>query len=349
MSDNEAFSDALEVIDAASTQVMASDRGMVQMRSTFMTAVKCEQPRQLARVQKQMKEEARLAGETFFYGWGAGKDRIEGKSQALAHAALRAWGNCAVEFGPIQELADSWIFTAYFIDLESGTTIARPFRMSKSWKVYGKFDEARKDDIRFQIGASKAARNVILKGIPQWLTDQAIEAAKDGVRARIASFIERKGLAAAQDAAMSRLLKSGVSRDAVMARFGIAEPSALDLDKLVMIQGDLKAIDDGEARPGDLYPASAGPVKSDFEESPGAAAVEQAEPEKGKAKPAASPETASEPKPLVASERRRYEADLLKEGMLESFAEEHGTPAEWTSATVPLIVAALDRAKGVKP
>lgn len=258
MSDN--FSEDLEVVDVESKMIRAQPQTMVQMRSTFMTAVKPEVPRQLTEVQRRLSDEARLAGDTFFYGWGSGKDRIEGKTQALAHAAMRCWGNCALEHGPIQELPDSWVFTAYFIDIESGTTLARPFRMSKDWKVYGRHDDARKDDIRFQIGASKAARNVILKALPQWLTDRAMKDAKAGVREKIEKYITSKGLVAAQDAALGRLMTCGVMEDVVLARFEIAEKKALDLDKLVIINGDLKAIDDGEARPEDLYPT--GPSKS---------------------------------------------------------------------------------------
>src|ERR1700685_1448077 len=94
--------------------LVAAGETMRRVQTTYATAIQVQKPRVLARVQKSILEEANLAGETFFYGWGAGKDKIEGPSQELAHALARCWGNCALEFAPVQETAEAWIFTAYF-------------------------------------------------------------------------------------------------------------------------------------------------------------------------------------------------------------------------------------------
>src|ERR1700733_12715611 len=141
---------------------LAQGRSIQRVQTGYCTAVAVQKPRSLVVVKKRLDEEAALAGEDFFYGWGAGKDRVEGPSVGLAMAAVRCWGNCAIEALPVQDLGDSWVFTSAFIDLETGFTLTRQFRQSKKWTVHGKMDGERKDDVRFQIGQSKSARNVAL-------------------------------------------------------------------------------------------------------------------------------------------------------------------------------------------
>jgi hypothetical protein len=244
-----------EIMDAAGA--MASGGTMLQTRGTYNTAVSVLKPRSLADVQRRLLEEAALMGDQGFYGWGAGKDAIEGPGEALAYAAARCWGNNAIEYAPVVETADAYYYTAYFIDLETGFTCGRPFRQSKKWTVYGKLDEERKADVRFQIGATKAARNVILKVLPSWLIDKAMEECKAGVRKDLERLIEQHGLAKAQDLALKSLAKHGVKEEEVLAKFSVAARSALDVDRLVIIKGDLAALQRGDARAVELYPPPA--------------------------------------------------------------------------------------------
>jgi hypothetical protein len=226
-----------------------------QMRTSYATAVSVQKPRQLADVQRRFLDEARLAGEDFYYGWGSGKDAIEGASVKLAMSLARCWGNCAIEAMPVQDMFDSWVFTAAFVDLETGFTLTRQFRQSKQWMVYGKFDPQRKDDIRFQIGQSKAARNVILNALPQWMIDRAMTEAKAGVRAKIEEYVKQHGHAAAVDLVLRALLKAGVKEELILKKCMVAKREAIDLDHLVLLRGDLSAIEAGQERAETLFPA----------------------------------------------------------------------------------------------
>lgn len=228
--------------------------GMLQTKGSYNTAVAVIKPRSLTEVQRRLMEEAALMGDAGFYGWGAGKDAIEGPSEALAFAAARCWGNTAIEYAPVVEGPDAYFFTAYFVDLETGFTLGRPFRQSKKWTVYGKLDDERKADVRFQIGATKAGRNVILKALPSWLIDKAMEQCKAGVRDGLEKLIAQKGIAAAQDAALKALAKHGVKEEDVLRKFSVAARSALDLDRLVIIKGDLAALQRGDVRASEIYP-----------------------------------------------------------------------------------------------
>jgi hypothetical protein len=242
------------LMTSGATDLVARGDTMQQTRGSYSTAVAVQRPRDLPDVQRRFLQEARLAGETFFYGWGAGRDRVEGSSIKLAMSLARSWGNCAIEALPVQETADAWIFTAAFVDLETGFTLSRQFRQAKKWTVHGKFDAERKDDIRFQIGQSKAARNVVLNALPEWLADKAIEEAKSGVRESIEKGINTSGIAKVVERCLAALAKCGVPEAPVLAKCGVAKREALDVDMLVMLKGDLSAIESGQEWPSALFP-----------------------------------------------------------------------------------------------
>lgn len=237
----------------------AASRGdLVQrVQTSYATAMTVQRPRQLAKVQAALNLEADFAGESFFYGWGAGKDRIEGPSVDCAMAALRAWGNCAIESLPVQDTNDAWIFSVAFVDLETGVTIPRQFRQSKRWQVFGKLDAERKDDIRFQIGQSKAIRNVVLNAMPKWLVGAAVEKAKDGARSKLEKFIAEKGIATAIDLVLKGLAKHGVKEDRALAKAGVAARQGIQVDQLLMLRSDLNALNDGRDFADELFPAVA--------------------------------------------------------------------------------------------
>ncbi len=236
--------------------IVASGGTMQQVRGSYCTAVSVQRPRVLHEIQKRLKQEAMLCGEDFYYGWGAGDNRIEGPSVKLAMAAARCWGNCAVQMLPVQESPQAWTFTAVFIDLETGFTLERQFRQAKDTVVYGKHDDVRKNEMRFSIGQSKACRNVVLNSLPAVLIDQAMKEAKDGVRDRLERYIKENGLPAARDLLIRALAKSGVTEERICTKFNVAKKDGMSLDDLVILKGDLSAIEKGQERPEELFPTT---------------------------------------------------------------------------------------------
>lgn len=230
-----------------------------KMETSYATAVSVQVPRSLVEVNRRLKEEALIGGESFYYGWGAGKNHIEGPSIQLATSAARAWGNCAVEMEDVQDMPDSWVFTAIFVDIETGFTLKRQFRQSKTSIVHGKHDQYRKEDIRFQIGQSKAARNVIINALPNSIIKEAMETAKSGVRDRLEKWIKNKskdgkdGMVIAQDGAIDKLKKCGIEESLILEKFGRTARGGLTIDDLIVIKGDMIAIDDGSERAEELY------------------------------------------------------------------------------------------------
>ncbi len=231
--------------ELANFPMLANGQAMQRVKTEYTTAIAVQQPRVLTRVEKMAMEESALLGSDAFYGWGAGKDSVEGPSVGLAMSLCRCWGNCAVDMGEVQDLPDAWIFTAKFVDLETGYTLTRQFRQSKKWVVHGKFDEARKDDIRFQIGQSKAVRNVVLNAVPKWLTRRALDKAKGGVREAIEQAIEKHGVEKVISSAMDRLAKLGVDEPRILAAMGRKAVAALTVEDLVILRGNIAALESG--------------------------------------------------------------------------------------------------------
>ena len=238
-----------------------------RMQTKYTTAVSVQKPRNLDDVVAAVMREAEYAGEAFFYSWGEGKNHVEGPSVGLALTVAREWTNCAVETD-IEETKDSYVFNAHFVDVEKGFTISRPFRQSKRWQVYGKMDDMRKDDTRFQIGASKAIRNVVKSAVPSWLLNQAIAKAKETVY----KGITKDGIAASSEKAIAAIATQGVDEERIIAKIGKPKVNWNTQD-IVTLRTAYAAIRDGEAYAKEIFPEIA-------KDSP----MEQAAP--AKAKPA---------------------------------------------------------------
>ena len=239
-------------------EAISSGKTVQQIQTQYATAVSVQKPRDLGQVEQRCMQEAVLAGAVCFYGWGAGKDRIEGPSIDCAMIAVRNWGNAVVEMRPVHETPTAYIMEAAFIDLETGFTYTRQFRQSKKWTVYGKMDTYRKDDVRFQIGQSKAQRNVVLKAVPKWLIDKMIEKAKEGVREKLETFIGKQGIEAARKLALDALAKFGVPLERIEQKYD-KKYGAWDVELLVTLKGDIRALSDGVESADALFPEEVEP------------------------------------------------------------------------------------------
>ena len=242
-------------VDTPSSRYMAPIQPVQKVGMEYVTAVAVQKPRDFKEIEKRLNQECQFLGPDAYYGWGVGEDRVEGPSVELAMAVLRCFGNCAVRNEFVQETHDAYVFEATFVDLENGVQISRPFRQSKSWKVYGKMDEVRKADVRFQIGASKCARNVIIASLPSWMINNGMEQAKESVRARIDKFIKEKSIAEAQRWMLKELAKLGAKEDVVLYKMGRDKVSAITPEDLVILYGDVKALQSGAESAAALFPS----------------------------------------------------------------------------------------------
>jgi hypothetical protein len=146
-----------------------------------------------AAVLSKLKVLAAAAGEDWYYRFPVKNrqkgttDFIEGPSIKLANDLSRIYGNCEVDCRA-QDLGDHWLFHARFIDIETGYSLTRPFQQRKNASRMGG-DEDRRLDIAFQIGASKAIRNVIVNAL-QTFADFAFDEAKQALVDKIGKRLE---------------------------------------------------------------------------------------------------------------------------------------------------------------
>lgn len=147
-----------------------------------------------AAVFRKLKALAAAAGDDWYYRWPV-RDRkkgttswVEGPSIKLANDLWRIYGNIEVDMR-VQDAGDNLLFYARLIDLETGSAMTRMFQQRKSAGTMGD-DPDRRRDIAFQIGSSKAMRNVIVNAL-QTYADFALREAKESLVDRIGNDMER--------------------------------------------------------------------------------------------------------------------------------------------------------------
>ncbi len=164
----------------------------LQVKTAYTTAVRVQEPRDIKKMRDNVLLEAQLAGKGFYFRWVVqskdGPKIVQGPSIDMAMCLFRHYGNCAYDIA-VDEGPTHYYFTATVIDLESGITCPRMFRQRKKHNIGGKMNRDRAADMIFQIGQSKAIRNAIVKSMPGWLIDRAMEVAR---AAEIASINPEK-------------------------------------------------------------------------------------------------------------------------------------------------------------
>lgn len=240
------------VDDHTALRALNRTSGIQRIQAIGGQVLSTVRPRDENTVMSRAEHEARMLGDAAYYAWGKGKDAVQGVSVKLAMVLARCWGNCEVDAQLVGETPDAWIYEATFFDKETGFTYRRPFRQSKEWTVYGKFDNERKDDMRFQIGASKAVRNVILNALPEWYVSRAIDAAMGGVREKIEQAISQYGIDAIRQKAIEALARYA-QPEKILAYIGRKHVSQLDINDLVHLRTMLTAFESGAEDPATFF------------------------------------------------------------------------------------------------
>jgi hypothetical protein len=259
-------------------------------------------PRDDAAVLRKISALGNAAGEDWYYRIPfkdnkTGKTTwVEGPSIKLANDVARIYGSCDVDTWVSNEGIDYWEISARFIDLESGFALTRLFRQRKGAARVGGGDAARNQEISFQIGTSKAIRNVVVNAL-QTYADYAYEQARSALVTKIGKDVDKwRERAVERVSAMVALPRV----EAVIGR-PARDWLAPDIAKVVAMG---KAINDGMATVDETFP----PLKQ--EAVTGAPALEQFAGDKTKTeeKPVAEkpgktvdPETPADPDPSSAA------------------------------------------------
>lgn len=266
--------------------------------------------RRVPEFMNRMKVLASMAGEDYRYQFpvkqkNGQKKIVEGGTIKMANDLVREYGNCMVDVRVVEQ-GDSHVFYARFIDYETGFCMTRPFRQRKSQKTMGD-DPERAQDIIFQIGASKAIRNVVLNALGTF-ADFTYEEAKNSLIAKVG-----QNLMAWRTKIVEGCKERGydLTRIERIVTKPVTEWLAVDIARVV---AELKSVSDGMATFDELYPVagtSAADLNSQFlNKANGANPTTQ--PPEGQQFTESSP-TATKPKPeKTASEKLEEQLNAPK-------------------------------------
>lgn len=182
--------DTVSTAYASGSEMMQQGMALQKVQTAYATAVTVQKSRNLSTVASNVLEEAKMAGSSFYYSWKVKNKKtgqsstIEGASIDLAMSIARNYGNCVIDIDA-SETASHYMIKGSFIDLETGFTCPRLFRQRKGQSLGDGMEAERQQDIVFQIGQSKAIRNAVIRSMPSWLINKAIETAKAAERSGI--------------------------------------------------------------------------------------------------------------------------------------------------------------------
>ncbi|MDW7774580.1 MAG: hypothetical protein SCH71_16990 [Desulfobulbaceae bacterium] len=301
--------------------LMAQGKAISRVQTQYHTAVAVQRPRNLDLIIKALDKEAQYGGESFFYSWPVMDKRtgkktiVEGCSIGASMAIAREFGNCAIPID-VQETSDSFIFTSSFVDIEKGFTISRVYRHKKK-PVVGRYDSDRWEDMEFQKGQSKAIRNVVLAGVPKWLSERMLRKAREAVIAGIG----KEGLDVARDKVVKFLAGKGVSLDRIEAVVDkvLSEWTA---DDVASLRGICSQVHDGQASADSFFPEIKQEEKKEEKPDPKRTEKKQAaQPPKGR-QITTTEEKKNEPAKKMDTAQRDAPEATDKDKAIRSFFEE---------------------------
>lgn len=229
------------------------ETGLMRTQTNYSQAVQVIKPRNLEQVIQKCLTEAAIAGDDFYYSWKQGGKVVEGITVGAALAIARNFGNCAIDTD-VNETPESYIFYAAFVDLETGFNLRRAFRQNKSapkkkdgTKIY---DDERGEDILFQIGQSKAIRNVVKNAMPNYIQTKILAKAKEMVMENI----KKLGKVKAQELVLKKLSNLQIDQKRVESIYGPVK--SWDEVKLVQISGNITSIENGYDTVDNIFPLS---------------------------------------------------------------------------------------------
>ena len=289
-----------------------------------ITAQRVAVPRNHNRIKQTLAALCAMSGEQYVYSWNV-KDRrnrreqtIEGPTIKLANDLAREYGNCVVDVRALDEAGGHTMFYARFTDLETGFAMVRAFRQRRGQDM-GMRNQGRADDIVFQIGQSKAIRNVVVNALSTYV-DYMMEESKNNLLGKIEN--NRDKAEAFVDKVATQYVIAMERVEAVVGRVR----KKWTVRDLARVYSEMRGIAEGMSHPDDIYPSAedakvvmdqktklddiAGEEgKGEGQEGAGAAdpkpkpkaAAKKATPKKPAAKPAAAgntePQAAADPTP----------------------------------------------------
>lgn len=310
--------------------VPSDGRTAIDIQGSIITAQRVAVPRDHNKVLRRLSELSAMAGDKYIYSWEVkdrargGKTTIEGPTIKLANDLAREYGNCILDVR-VQESPGFWLFYARFVDLETGFSTTRSFQQRKSQNT-GMKDQDRAADIVFQIGQSKAIRNIVVNSLSTYVEYMMEEAKKN-----LLGWVENN-----VDKANSYIDKVSESHSIAIQRIESTvgrSRSKWTVRDMAKVLTECRGISENLTVAEDVYPPIEGKAKDEAE--PEKPAAKKAAPKKAAKKP-----EAKEPEPAAQEAAPAAEPEPEKPA---------ATPEPAPAPFAEEVVADIDDADGPAP
>ena len=225
--------------------LVANGATMMRIEHESMVAISVQRPRNLDHVLEAVMKELRLVPNYAVRNYYVlpfknehGTADVAGPSVHLARILLRNFGNAASR-AYVSSMEEEYAHLAgVFTDLQTGVRMELPLTVGRWTKQKGKMIclEGRWWIQAIQAGASKAQRNAIMAGIPDWLTQSAYDLSRqlavDDTRKKLSTIIEW-------------FLRHGVTRERLERQLGGSLEKLSD-EQMATLRGLANAVRDGE-------------------------------------------------------------------------------------------------------
>jgi len=228
--------------------LVAAGATVMRVEHESMLAFSIQRPRDhekiLAATMAELDMVPRLAERCYYvipYRDEGDSVNVTGPSIQLARILMRNWGNAASRAYIVSENEDRVHLGGVFTDLQTNVRFERPFVLSKYQKRKGRIVllEGQWLMQAIQASASKAERNAITAGLPDWFVQSAFERvrmiAADSTKQNLSKIVEG-------------FMRRGVTRERLEKHLG--KPlEKLDNEELADLRGTYNALRDKEQGP----------------------------------------------------------------------------------------------------
>jgi len=309
-----------------------------QTQGFMMTAKAVEVHRNHRMIMANLKSLCAANGARYVYSWEVKDNRrkrkvtIEGPTIKMANDLARIYGNCFSGIVEVKIHPTHWEYLALFLDLETGYNTTRPFMQRRNQSA-GMKDSGREEDIAFQIGASKAIRNVTVNALGSYV-DYCMEESKKNLLDWVTANKD-KAIAYVEGKAVEYNIPM-VSIEAVLGR----KKAQWTPRNVAMITMQLRSVDEGMASADDMFPTAGDAEKILKETDSKEKAEDKPSGEDKKPVPAQTtieaeadkPEAAADPTPEPAKRKRgrppKAETEAKKEAEAAAAKGKPEVPAE---------------------
>jgi hypothetical protein len=206
------------------------------------------------RILQELRALAAANANRYYYSWPVKNrakgttDTVEGPTIKLANDLVRVFGNNFTGVIDIKDTGEHWEFIALFVDRERGSMMARSFQQRKQTNANMR-DADRQRDMAYQIGCSKAIRNVVINALSAYSDFMMGEAKKN-----LAGWVENNRDAANTfiDNVCARHNIEVIQLEAVVGRKR-KEWLVGDISKILV---QLRAVDEGMVSAADVFPST---------------------------------------------------------------------------------------------